>query len=186
MKGYIYTLYAGADPAAGWILNDPIFKPVPTLGACVPNIRHHIQLDDYVFAISGRIPGIRQYVVGGFQIAEKIRAVDAFRRFPENRLHKGPNGQILGNVIVNSRGEQHPLDHHANFANRLDDFLVGKKTVELTKPSHIEKAREETVPALRAIFGKVGERPFDIIGRASRLSEDQVEELLEWLKSVRR
>ena len=185
MKGYIYTLYAGADPMVGWVLNDPIFKPTPTLGACVPNIRRHIELGDYVFAIGGRVPGLRQYVVGGFQVAEKIRAIDAFRRFPENRLGKAENGQTVGNVIVDSRGHQHPLDHHSNFRNRLDNYLVGKNGIQLSKERQIETAREQTVPVLSGILGKRGERPFDIIGRASKLDESQVGELLEWLKGVR-
>src|SRR6266568_323066 len=65
MKGYIYTMYAGADPGHGWVLNDPIFVPTPTLGACVPNIRRSVQVGDHIFAISGRVAGDRQFIVGG-------------------------------------------------------------------------------------------------------------------------
>ena len=66
MKGYIYTMFAGADPGHGWTLTDPIFDKVPTLGACVPHIRRAVQEGDYIFAISGRVPGARQFIVGGF------------------------------------------------------------------------------------------------------------------------
>jgi hypothetical protein len=186
VKGYIYTLYAGADPAAGWILNDPIFKPVPTLGACVPNIRHKIELGDYIFAISGRVPAVRQYVIGGFKVEEKIRTIDAFRRFPQNRLHKAPNGEVLGNVIVNARGHQHPLDRHDKFINRLDNYLVGGDAVTVTKERAVDRARDQTVPVLSKVFEKNGLRPFDIIGRASKLNEAQIDELLEWLRAVRK
>src|ERR1700733_14571852 len=44
MKGYIYTMYAGADPAHDWTLNDPIFGNSPTLGACVPHIRKAVNV----------------------------------------------------------------------------------------------------------------------------------------------
>ncbi len=49
MSGYIYTMYAGADPGHGWVLNDPVLGTVPTLGACVPNIRRVVKQGDYIF-----------------------------------------------------------------------------------------------------------------------------------------
>lgn len=107
MSGYIYTMYAGADPGHGWTLNDPIVGKAPTLGACVPNIRRNVKIGEWLFAISGRIKGAPQFVVCGFKVNEKIDQLAAFHRFPENRLHKSPTGQLLGNVIVNADGSQH-------------------------------------------------------------------------------
>ena len=53
MKGYIYRLYAGADPVRGWVFNDPIFGQPPTLGACVLNVRRSVERGDWVFALVG-------------------------------------------------------------------------------------------------------------------------------------
>src|SRR5262245_28408577 len=104
MKGYIYTMFAGADPGRGWRLTDPIFGKVPTLGACVPNVRRAVAIGDYVFNISGRVPGVRQYVVGGFEVDEKISALAALSRFPENKQLRLDDGTLQGNIIVNSDG----------------------------------------------------------------------------------
>src|SRR6516165_856032 len=100
MKGYIYTMFPGADPARGWTLTDPIFGKVPTLGACVPNIRRVVLPGDHIFAISGRAPGVQQYVVGGFQVAEKISQLAAHGRFPDLRQRQLDDGTLRGNVIV--------------------------------------------------------------------------------------
>src|SRR5689334_4451772 len=62
MNGYIYTMAAGADPGHGWVMNDPIFGDVPTLGACVPNIRRVVEEGDYIFVVSGRVRNERQFV----------------------------------------------------------------------------------------------------------------------------
>src|SRR5438552_440414 len=113
MKGYVYVMYKGADPAFGWQMTDPIFGKVPTLGACVPNVRRVVVPGDFIFVVSGKVPDVQQYVVGGFEVAQKIDALTAFRRFPQNRLHERSDGTISGNVIVNGRGQHHELDNHA-------------------------------------------------------------------------
>ncbi len=78
MKGYIYTMYAGADPAMGWEMTDPIYGPVPTLGACMPNIRRAVVEGDVIFSISGRInKELPQYVVGAMEVDQKISALAA-------------------------------------------------------------------------------------------------------------
>ena len=185
MKGYIYTMYQGADPGRGWILNDPIFGKYPTLGACVPNIRRAVEIGDYLFFVSGRIPSERQFVVGGFKVKEKISALAAYRRFPENRIHRHENGQILGNVIVDASGKQHPDDKHTNFARRVENYIVGGNPVVLESDVEILRSRNETLPVLEQIFGKQGNRVFDVIGRHRRLNESQVGELLSWLEEVK-
>ena len=186
MNGYIYTMYQGADPGHGWIMNDPIFGKPPTLGACVPNIRRAVQLGDFVFAVSGRVLGECQFVVGGFKVSEKINALTAYGRFPENRIRRSPDGSIQGNVIVSADGSQHPDDRHANFERRVENYLVGSDPVVLEAQAEFDHAREETLGALSRIFGRVGNRVFDIIGRSRRLDEQQTVELLGWLHSIKR
>jgi hypothetical protein len=183
MKGYIYRLYKGADPSEGWIFNDPIFGSPPTLGACVPNIRRVVEPDDWVFCISGRVPGYVPYVVGGFRVQEKINALEAHKRFPQYRLHKGQNGQVLGNVIVDSAGSHHPLDDHSNFESRLDNYLVGADEVCVSS-ENVERAREETLPTLSDIFKKPGNRSYDIVPRLRKLDENQVEHMRDWLADL--
>lgn len=184
MKGYIYTMYPGADPGHGWILNDPIFTPTPTLGACMPNIRRAVSEGDYIFTISGRVQGERQFVVGGFRVAEKIDALAAFGRFPQYRLRRRTDGGLEGNIIINAQGTQHPFDHHANFERRVENYIVGADPVFLGNEEQYSRARKETVPILSNIFGKGGQKVFDIIGRQRRMDKTQVEELLSWLASL--
>lgn len=184
MNGYIYTMYAGADPSQGWILNDPIFGTTPTLGACVPNIRRAVKVGDHIFVISGRVDGLKQFVVGEMQVAEKINALAAFRRFPEYRLRPHENGQVIGNIIVDGRGKHHALDDHANFEKRIENYLVGRNPVVLQTSSQFKAARAETMDVLSELFQRKGTRPFDIIGRYRKMNDDQVEQLRAWLKRI--
>jgi hypothetical protein len=186
MSGYIYTMYAGADPGHGWIMNDPVVSKTPTLGACVPNIRRSVKVGDWLFAISGRVKGASQFVVCGFKVNEKIDQLAAFNRFPENRLHRSPNGQLLGNVIVNADGTQHAEDAHTNFERRLEDYIVGGEAIVLERAEQMDRGRAETIPVLKRIVGKDGNRVFDIIGRGRKLTDQQSNELREWLESLKR
>jgi hypothetical protein len=184
MKGYIYTMYAGADPSRGWVMNDPIFGVSPTLGACVPHIRRAVNVGDHVFVVSGRVPGQRQFVVGGFEVAEKIRALAAFRRFPEYRLRADENGQTVGNIIVDGRGKHHPLDEHTNFERRIENYIIGRNPLILESPAQFKIAKEETIDVLSEVFGRTGERVFDIIGRYRKMDDSQVEQMRSWLKRL--
>src|SRR2546430_376250 len=105
MKGYIYTMEAGGGPALGWDISGPIFGRVPTLGACMPNIRRAVVEGDHIFVVSGRAPGVPQYIVGGFAVDRKIDALAAFREFPENRQRQLDDGQLAGNIIVDAQGK---------------------------------------------------------------------------------
>jgi hypothetical protein len=185
MKGYIYTMYAGADPGHGWVLNDPIFTPIPTLGACVPNIRRNVEKGDYIFAISGRVPGERQFVVGGFKVAEKIHALAAYERFPQYRVKESTAGLTLGNIIVDSDGSQSQLDHHLNFERRLDNYIVGADPKFLETNDQFDRAREGTLGVLGDVFGKHGNRVFDIVGRQRKMDAGQVQDLLGWLEAIK-
>ena len=184
-QGHIYTLYAGADPGRGWMMNDPIFGKTPTLGACVPNIRRSVEIGDWIFAISGRVSGERQFVVGGFRVREKIDALAAYHRFPENHLRRAGNGQLPGNIIITADGEQHPQDQHANFERRLENYIVGGEPIVLEASQEIERARDETLTTLSHLFGRGGNRVFDVIGRGRKMDAQQVDELRNWMASLK-
>ena len=186
MKGYIYTMFAGADPGLGWKMTDPIFGRVPTLGACVPNIRRLVVPGDHIFVISGRVPKAQQYVVGGFQVAEKINALAAFPRFPENRLRENEDGSVSGNIIVDGHGKRHALDTHPNFRRRIENYIVGRNPLILSRPREIERAREQTVDALAEVFGVTRATTVrQVVGRWRRLDENQVERVVRWMRSLK-
>lgn len=188
MKGYIYISSPNADPALKRNLNDPMFRKPPTLGGCMPNIRRLVLPGDHVFVISGTTKGVQQYVVGGFQVAEKISALAAFDRFPENRLRRDQEGRLLGNVLVDSRGRQHPLDTHAadTFANRIQNYLVGVNPVALETPGEVARGRSETLDRLSTILERPrANRVIDIMGRWAKLDEAQVEQTLDWLRGIK-
>jgi hypothetical protein len=186
MKGYVYIMFKGADPGQGWTMTDPIFGKKPTLGACVPQIRRAVTRGDWIFPISGRTPKVQQYVVGGIRVSEKIDALAAYARFPENRQRKLENGEIRGNVIVTPDGKQAKSDYHSNFDKRIDNYLVGDKSISVEGDNVIERARAETTEFLAKMFGKDdAKKPADAIGRYRKLDEGQVEEMLEWMNSLR-
>src|SRR5688572_14539987 len=123
MKGYIYTMFAGADPGVGWRMTDPIFGRTPTLGACMPNVRRLVVPGDHIFVVSGRVKNVQQYVVGGFKVAEKIDALAAYHRFPENRMKRSLGGEMEGNIITLPDGTQNPVDYHEGFAERVRNYV---------------------------------------------------------------
>ena len=188
MKGYIYITGTGTDPSARGNLNDPLlFTRTPTLGACMPNIRRLVLPGDFVFVVSGKVPGVQQYVVGGMRVEEKITALAAFRRFPDNRLHRNANGLVWGNVVVDSKGRQHPLDHHPSqtFSERVKNFIVGSNPVALETPEEVAVGRDQTLPKLSRLLGKKGNRVIDVMSRWSKLDEAQVRELIAWLEGIK-
>lgn len=187
MKGYIYITGNGADPAAHDDLNDPIFSKTPTLGACMPNIRRVVSLGDYIFVVSGKVPAIQQYIIGGMRVDEKIDALAAYRRFPENRLQRATDGRILGNVIVNKDGRQHTLDHHpANtFEDRVKNFIVGTDPVVLQTEREVALGRNQSLGKLSNLLGKQGNRLIDVMSRWAKLDEGQVLDLLAWLQGIK-
>lgn len=187
MKGYIYITGSGADPGARKNLNDPmLFSRTPTLGACMPNIRRLVIPGDFIFVVSGKIPAFQQYVVGGMKVKEKIDALAAYERFPQNRLQEGSHG-LEGNVIVSSSGKQHPLDHHdpGTFAERINNFIVGSNPVALRSDREVELGREQTLGKLSDVLGKRGNRVIDVMSRWARLDQSQVEDMLLWLRGIK-
>lgn len=188
MKGYIYITGTGTDPALRGNLNDPLFTKVPTLGACMPNIRRLVTKGDWIFVVSGKVPNVQQYVVGGLQVEQKIDALTAYERFPENRLARDERGLLMGNIIVQADGKQHPLDYHGadTFEDRIKNFIVGGRAVALTTPNEVELGRRQTLGKLSEILGRPGaNRVIGAMGRMSRLGERQVEQMLEWLSGIK-
>lgn len=178
MKGYVYKLYAGADESIGWVLNDPIFGNFSTLGACVPNVREAVDVGDWVFAVSGRVPQKVPYIVGGFKVDEKISAIEAHIRFPSYRLNVGSNGQILGNVIVDEKGGHHPLDGHDNFNRRKENYLVGTESLYPKDADEIELVRGRTHAIMEKVLHKQSNSIFGLMSRWRRLDSDQVNTML--------
>lgn len=188
MKGYIYTMYQGADPGVGWKMNDPdIYSATPSLGACVPNVRRSVDVGDYIFVVSGRVASVRQFVVGGFQVAEKINALTAFDRFPEKRLRKdSETGQVLGNIIVDKNGNHSALDDHDNFDKRIENYIVGRNSEAFRQDSEIEAARDQSLGALKKVFQvENAQRIHDVIGRWRKLDQNQIENILAWIRKIK-
>ncbi|KQW77342.1 hypothetical protein ASC89_19325 [Devosia sp. Root413D1] len=184
MKGYIYKLYAGADPSMGWEFNDPIFGKYATLGACMPNIRRFLDIGDWVFALSGKVPERVPYVIGGFKVDEKLDALDAYERFPEYRLKKNERGQVIGNIIVNADGEHNALDDHDQFAKRRQNYLVGKEAVAIVGERAIELARARTHGMLERILKVRSNNTADLVPRWRGLNEEQVKALVQELRRL--
>lgn len=186
MIGNIFITRSGYDPEKGRHVKDPYLGKKPSIGACRPDIRRRVVRGDHIFVISGKIPGLPQYVIGGFEVADKIDAMTAYRMFPEQRLRLRDDGDLEGNIIVDSRGQQHPLDSHTSFEQRISDYVIGRNPIQLVTPSEIARGREQTLEVLRSVFRKRGERAVDIVGRwGSKLSEAQVEQLRNWLTSIK-
>lgn len=187
MIGKIFITRSGYDPERGKHVKDPYLGDVPTLGACRPDIRKQLQLGDHIFAISGKIRGLEQFVMGGFEIASKITATEAYKLFPEQRLQVREDGQLTGNIIVDSQGQQHVLDNHASFSERIKNYVVGSNLIALQAPEEIELARKQTREVLQEVLKKKGASPVEIVGRwGSRLTAEQVAQLREWLATLRK
>lgn len=184
MKGYIYKLYKGADPHVGWTFNDPIFSKRASLGACMPNIRSAVDIGDWVFCISGKIAEKAPYIVGGFQVDEKISAIEANLKYPEFRLQKNEKGQIVGNIIVDNDGNHHPLDDHNNYEKRSRNYILGRNKIYIESKPSIELGRLKTLEILQAVFDKKVNRLDDIVPRWRKMNEQQIEAMVGELKKI--
>src|SRR5207249_3662460 len=117
---------------------------------------------DYIFGISGKIPSLPQFIMGGFEVADKMPAHVAYQLFPERRLTMRDDGQLDGNIIVGPDGNQHPLDNHKRFDRRIDNYVIGQNPVALITPAEITRGRDETMEILRMLFGKIAYSPFKV------------------------
>lgn len=187
MIGRIFITSSGYDPEQGRHVKDPYLGNNPSLGACRPDIRRRVCPGDHIFTISGKVRDYPQFIMGGFEVAAKIHANDAYRLYPEHRLRKRSDGQLEGNIIVDPYGQQDELDSHDKFDQRIENYIVGKNAIALVTPEEIARGRAETLDVLCGVLGKRGSRPVDVIGRGGcKLTEKQVLELREWLASVKR
>ena len=132
--------------------------------------------------VSGKVRNANQFVIGGFEIAEKISAIAAYERFPDQRLSLLPDGQVSGNIIVNAYGKQHELDHHDQFVRRSENYIVGRNPVALLTLEEMAEGRRQTLEILRDVFGITGNSISELMGRNRNLSEKQVEKLLRPLE----
>lgn len=186
MFNKIFITRSGYDPEMGKHVKDPYLGDVPSIGACRPDIRRRVVPGDHIFVISGKVPGLPQYVIGGFEVAEKIDAMTAYEMFPEQRLRRRDDGELVGNVIVNSRGRQHRLDSHDAFERRIQNYVIGRNPVSLVTPKEIAQGREQTLEMLQQILRRTGTRPIDVVGRwGSQLTDHQVQQLRGWLASLK-
>ncbi|SEO14105.1 hypothetical protein [Mucilaginibacter sp. OK283] len=185
MKGYIYTMFKGADPSAGWEMTDPIYNKTPTMGACRPDIRNRVERGDYIFSISGRVIDVKPHIVGAFSVDDKINALAAFQRFPENRMQLDENGIYHGNVIVDANGKPLEFDYHKNQERRIENYIIGKDSIYFEEAEQIKKAKDETVSVLNDIFGKNEDKVHKIIGRCRKLDSSQVNDLLSWMNRIK-
>lgn len=188
VKAYIYITSSGYDPEKGEPVKDPYLGDTPTLGACMTNIRRNVVEGDHIFVVSGKIPNVPQYIIGGFEVAEKISAMEAYARFPKLRLTTDDKGRVTGNVICDQYGDQHPLDHHQNFERRLQNYVVGTNPLVLTGPLEIARARRETPEMLARLCSKQPQFPLTkLLGRGGKkLDGSQINELRSWLESLKR
>ena len=184
-KGLMLITSSGYDPEKGKHVKDPYLGKTPTFGGCMPNVRKQAQLGDSIFVVSGKIPGYSQYVIGGFDVAEKIHANEAYQRFPEHHLMRRTDHELTGNIIVDGTGEQHFLDNHKNYESRLENYIVGENPIVLSESAEIAKGREGTLDMLKLLFNKDGIMPRNIIGRMRHLDEEQVKKLKAWLLSLK-
>ena len=185
MIGKIFVTSSGCDPVAGKHVKDPYLGLNASLGACRPDIRERVEKGDHVFVVAGKVRNVDQVVLGGFEVAEKIGAIEAYERFPEQRLRRLPDGQVTGNVIVNADGQQHELDHHDQFARRIENYLVGTNSIALLTLEEIAEGRLRTLEILRDVFGQKGDSVRAVIGRARNMTEKQVYRLRTLLDAVK-
>lgn len=186
MKGYIYTMFQGADPGKGWVMTDPIYGSKPTLGACMPNVRRAVSIGDFIFSISGRIKNIKQFLVGGFSVQSKIDALAAAELFPENILRKEQDGSLRGNIIVDKNGNRVKEDYHTNWKNRIDNYIVGTNPIYFQTEKEIEAARKDTLSMLQETFKTRDTKVGEIISRWRRLDEKQIESIIKWMEEIKR
>jgi len=185
--GKIFITRSGYDPERGKHVKDPYLGPHPTLGACRPDIRKQLKKGDHVFVISGKVPDFNQFVMGGFEIEAKMPAIEAYRLYPDLRLHRLEDGQLTGNIIVTADGRQHELDSHSSFERRIQNYVVGTNPISLVTPAEIAEGRKQTLDALREILQKKGRSPFEVVGRfGSSLTDKQILQLRDWLEAVKR
>ena len=142
-------------------------------------------VEDALHGGPDKVGGVPQFVMGGFEIAEKIPAIEAYERFPELRLSKRDDGQLTGNVIVNADGKQHELDNHKKFDRRIRNYIVGTNPIVLATPEEIAAGRRLTLEILQEVFETKENSIRSIMGRCRNMHEKQVKKLRSLLEAVK-
>ena len=187
MIGKIFVTSSGYDPDKGKDVKDPYIGETASLGACRPDIRRTLHIGDQIFVVSGKLKDYSQYIIGGFEISEKISALEAYERFPEQRLKLDECGTVTGNIIIDSTGHQHELDHHASdtFDRRIENYVVGTNPIVLATEVEVDEGRKRTLEILREVFAKRGDSIRDLIGRCRNMTEKQVQKLRDCLEDIK-
>jgi hypothetical protein len=188
MIGKIFITRTGYDPLKGKHIKDPYLEGEPSLGACRPDIRKKLQVGDHVLTVSGKVPGVNQFVMSDFEVARKLHALDARKEYPQQRLRLRDDGQLTGNVIVTAGGKQHRLDGHdpKTFSKRLPNYIVGCNALVLSTEEEVERGRAETMEALQEILKKKGKSPIEVVGRwGTTITEEQIEQFRAWLRRLK-
>ena len=111
------------------------------VGCVRANVRGRVVPGDHIFFVSGKVHSAPQFVIGGFEVAEKIPATEAYARFPKLRLRIGKNGEKIGNIILDQYGKQSPLDDHDDFEQRIDNYIIGRDQIVLVQPDEVARGQ---------------------------------------------
>ena len=93
---------SGCDRIEGKHVKDLYLGLNASLGACRPDIRRRVNRGDQIFVVSGKVRNTAQVISGGYGVAEKISAIEAYERLPIQRPRHLPDRQVTENVIVNA------------------------------------------------------------------------------------
>lgn len=189
MAGYIFVS-PNSDPGMGRPLLDPLLGSGrrPTMGTCRPDLRRYVQVGGSIFVISGSLgKHIPQYVIGGLDVDSKLESqLEAFDKYPENRLNFDEKGGRSGNIIVTAAGEQHERDSHTKFDSRIKNYLEGSNQVVLESTKEIELGRAHSLDILARVFDLPKAATIrEIIGRNRKLSDKQVGLLRDALSQLK-
>ncbi|MGJ7571881.1 hypothetical protein ACSFBX_15225 [Variovorax sp. RB2P76] len=189
MAGYIFVS-PKSDPGMGRPLLDPLLgnDRRPTMGTCRPDLRRYVQVGGSIFVVSGSLgKHIPQYVIGGLDIDSKLDSqLEAFDKYPENRLNFDDKGVRSGNIILTASGEQHERDSHSKFDSRIKNYLEGSNQVVLESSKEVELGRAQSLDILARVFDQPRASTIrEIIGRNRKLSDKQVGLLREALTQLK-
>jgi hypothetical protein len=190
MSSYIF-ISPKSDPGAGRPLVDPVIgRGVrrPTMGTCRPDLRRQVRPGDRIFVISGTIRGVSQYIIGGFDVSDKLSdQIEAYEQFPEHRLQCDEHGNKFGNIIVTANGEHDPRDHHGGFEQRIKNYLIGENQIVLETEREVKLGRERSPIILGDLFGRQDvQKVRDVVPRYRKLTDMQSDRLVEALQNLKR
>ena len=190
MSGYIYIAgsFKTLDPTSlGDIDNDPHFWDAPpTWGICRPDLRAGAKVGDVVFFVLPKASGLPQTIFAYLKIAEIITHAQAYTRHDLQRKRMGdkkPNG----NIIVNASGEYETFDewvHEGNVERIKPRYAVGSVAESrMLSLKEVQRLAPQFVSHVGKILHSEGTTPIDIVSKkGKKLNEQQVQELLAWLK----